>query len=236
MPAVIPSLVFPLFFAALNTAAMSRSISLPGFPRVDSFLDFIVAATIVQGVTFGSTVGGADLARDVEDGFFERLLASPVARTSILVGRLAGSTLLGAVQAVFFTVVLVAFGASVKGGPVAVVALAVSGAVIGLAFGGFMAAMALKTGSSEAVQGAFPLLFIALFLSSAFFPRETMNGWYRTVADWNPVSHMVEGMRALVIDDLTAGALARAVGIPAVIAAVSISLALVALRGRVAQR
>ena len=56
--------------------------------------------------------------------------------------------------------------------------------------------MALKTGSSEAVQGSFPLLFIALFFSSAFFPRQTMQGAYKVIADINPVSHLVEGIRA----------------------------------------
>jgi ABC-2 type transport system permease protein len=233
---VIPSLVFPLFFAALNSSAMNKAINLPGFPKVDSFLDFALAATIVQGVVFGSTVGATDLATDIENGFFDRLLASPVARTSILVGRLAGSTTLGAVQALFFTLVLIPFGVTVKAGFPGVVVLVIAGGVIGLAFEGLMAAMALKTGSAEAVQGAFPLLFITLFLSSAFFPRETMSGWFRTVADWNPMSYMVEGMRSLIIDGMSSSAVLRAVGIPAVTAMVSIGLALAALRGRVTQR
>ena len=81
--------------------------------------------------------------------------------------------------------------------------------------------MALKTGSSEAVQGSFPLLFIALFFSSAFFPRQTMQGAYKTIADINPVSHLVEGIRGLVVDGLTAGHVAAALLIPAAIGVVS---------------
>ena len=54
---VFPSVFFPLMIAAVNTAAMARSIDLPGFPKVDSFLDFMMATTIVQGVLFGVDLG-----------------------------------------------------------------------------------------------------------------------------------------------------------------------------------
>ena len=67
----------------------------------------------------------------------------------------------------------------------------VGGILLALAVGALMSAMAIKTGSSEAVQGAFPLLFILLFFSSTFFPRQTMSGVYRTIADINPMSYLV---------------------------------------------
>jgi len=236
LPVLVPSLVFPLFFAALGSSSFSRATQLPGFPHVRSFLDFSLAATIVQGVIFGSVQGGSALATDIELGFFERLLASPVSRTSIIVGRLGGAAALGAAQAMVFTLILLPFGVRIAGGPAAFVVLGLSGAVIGVAFGGFMTAMAISTGSAEAVQGSFPLVFVSLFLSSAFFPRQTMHGWFHTVANINPVSHLVEGIRALIIDGFTAGAVARAVGIPFVIAVISVSLSLAALRRRLAAR
>ena len=92
--------------AAVNAAAFNRSTTLSGFPEVDSFLDFLLPAVIMQGVLFGGVAGGNELAVDIEDGFFERLMASPVWRPSILVGRLAGSAVLGGFQAVFFTALL----------------------------------------------------------------------------------------------------------------------------------
>ncbi len=88
---VIPSLVFPLFFVALGTAAFGRAVELPNFPEVDSFLDFALAGAIVQGVLFGSITSATALAIDIETGFFDRLLASPTSRVSILVSRLAGA-------------------------------------------------------------------------------------------------------------------------------------------------
>jgi len=229
---VIPSLIFPLFFAALGTSSFSRSTELPGFPAVDSYLDFALAGAIVQGILFGSTTGATALATDIENGFFDRLLASPSTRTGIIVGRMAGGMAYGASQTLFFVLVLLPFSLSIKGGVGGVVGLMVSGTILALAIGALMSAMALLTGSAEAVQGAFPLLFIALFFSSAFFPRETMSGVYGTLADFNPVSHLVEGMRALVIEGVSASALARAILVPAALAVVSIALSLRALRHR----
>lgn len=229
---VVPSIVFPLFFAALGSSSFSRATALPGFPRVDSFLSLTLAASVIQGVLFGSTSGGAALATDIENGFFDRLLASPTSRVSILVGSLAGSALFGAVQALFFTVVMLMFGVTVHAGVLGVVIITITGGLIGLSVGGFLAAMALRTGSAEAVQGVFPLLFITLFFSSAFFPRETMQGVYRHIADWNPVSHLYEGMRDLVIDDLTASAIGRSLLIPVAIGLVSIPVALRQLNRR----
>ena len=229
---VIPSLIFPLFFAALGTSSFSRAIELPGFPAVDSYLDFALAGAIVQGILFGSTTGATALATDIENGFFDRLLASPSTRTGIIVGRMAGGMAYGAFQTLFFVLVLLPFGLTIKGGVGGVIGLMVSGTILALAISALMSAMALITGSSEAVQGAFPLLFIALFFSSAFFPRETMSGIYGTLADLNPVSHLVEGMRDLVIEGVSASALARAILVPGVLAVISIAVSLRALRHR----
>jgi ABC-2 type transport system permease protein len=233
---VFPSLIFPLFFAALGSSSFGRAVGLQGFPKVDNFLDFALAGTIIQGVLFGSVTGGTALATDIEQGFFDRLLATPTSRVSILIGRLAGAALFGAFQALFFVLVLIPFGVSIKAGVPGVIVIVLCGGVTGMAIGGFTAAMALKTGSSEAVQGSFPLLFIALFFSSAFFPRQTMQGTYRTIANANPVSHLVEGLRGLVIDGFTARHVASALLVPAAIGVFSIALALRTLYSRLAAR
>lgn len=234
--AVFPSLFFPLFFAALSTASFQRTTRLPGFPKVDSFLDFLLAATVVQGVLFGSTAGGNDMAVDIQDGFFDRLVASPVPRPVILVGRLAGTAVQGAVQAAAFMGVLTLFGASVKGGLPAVVTIIVVSAVLAVAVGGFAVALAVRTGSSEAVQAAFPVFFIALFISSAFFPRELMNGWFKAAASANPLSWMIEALRRLTIEGFSVADALEALAVVGALAVVSISLAGKALRTRLAAR
>jgi ABC-2 type transport system permease protein len=97
-----------------------------------------------------------------------------------------------------------------------------------------MSAMAIKTGSSEAVQGSFPLIFILLFFSSAFFPRQTMDGVYRRIADLNPLSYLVEGFRSLTIDQLTLTAVLQTILIPAAISVVGIGISLRTLHNRLA--
>ncbi len=229
---IVPSLIFPLFFAALGTASFSRATALPGFPEVDSYLDFALAGAIVQGVIFGSITGATALATDIENGFFDRLLSSPSTRSGIIVGRLAGGMVYGLAQTVFFVVILLPFGLTVASGPAGVVAMALSGMVTALLVGSLMSAMAIKTGSSEAVQGAFPLLFIGLFFSSAFFPRETMSGAYATIADLNPISYLVEGIRSLTIEGFSLSAVTRAILIPLAGSVLTVALALRTLRTR----
>ena len=232
--ALTPSFVFPLFFAALGTSSFGRAISIPGFPEVDSFLDFALAGSIVQGILFGSIVSATALATDIETGFFDRLLAAPTSRVSILLGRLAGAMAYGAAQTVVFVLVLLPFGLSIKGGVIALLAMMAGGLLTALAVAAVMSTMALRTGSSEAVQGSFPLLFVILFFSSAFFPRQTMDGAYRWIATLNPISYLVEGFRSLTIDSVSALAVAQTVLIPLALAIGGVRLALRSLRRRVA--
>ena len=222
---VVPSIVFPLFFSFLGNSSFGKTISLPGFPKVNSYLQFQLAGTITQGVLFGSVTGAAALATDIESGFFDRLLASPTSRLSILFGRLAGSTLFGAVETAIFVLILLPFGADVSAGLPGIIAMVISGALIALAVGALMSSVALKTGSAEAVQGTFPLLFILLFFSSAFFPRETMSVVYKTIAGLNPISHLVEGLRALSLEGFSVSATARAILVPLAIAIVALFIA-----------
>lgn len=230
--AIIPSIMFPLLFMAMTASALNRSITLPGFPPVDGFVQFSVAATIVQGVLFGAVSAGTDMATDIEEGFFERLLASPVSRTSIVVGRLAGAATLGFFQALLF-LGIVAFFTDIEGGLQAVLLIGIVAAVLAAGIGAFSVTIGLKTGSSEAVQGTFPLLFASLFLSSAFFPRDLMSGWFQSVAAVNPISYLIEGIRTQIISGIDLGAWAMSLGIALAVLAVGVMVALRAMNGRV---
>ena len=233
---IAPAMIFPLFFLALSSSAFQRAISLPGFPEVDSFLQFLVSTTIIQGCLFGAVAAGSDMATDIEGGFFDRLIASPVTRRSILVGRVAGSALLGFTQAWVFFAVASIFGMRSEGGFLSMVMVAVVAALFAAAIGSFNVGFALKTGSAEAVQGSFPLLFSALFFSSAFFPRNLMGGWFQDAATINPLSHLIEGLRTQIIDGVQMGPYLTSLAIAGTTFAIAITVATLALRGRLAQR
>jgi len=230
----VPGVLFPLLIAAVNAASLNRTIDLPGFPPVDSFLQFLLPATVIQGVLFGGIVGGGDVAVDIQSGFFDRLLSSPVARPAILLGRLGGAVVLGAVQALFFLTVFIVFGASIEGGLAAVVVVVVVAMILALAVGGFAAAVGLRTGSQEAVQNFFPLVFVMLFISSAFFPTTLMTGWFRWVAERNPLTWLIDSVRDLVISGFDLTDALRAVAIASVLAVITVAMAAGQLRRRVA--
>jgi ABC-2 type transport system permease protein len=230
----IPSMFFPLFFAALNTAALGRSTSLPGFPAADSFLDFMLPATLVQGVLFGGVSASSEVAQDIESGFFERLIAAPTSRVSILLGRLAGAAFLGSLQATLFLAIFTIFGVEVKAGIAGMIWLILVGALMALSIGSIGAAMALRTGSVEAVQGAFPLVFITLFISSAFFPTQLMHGWFKAAAQANPFSSMINGLRHLVLVGWSTEDALVAAGVPIAIISLGLLLSLRQLQRRIA--
>ena len=233
--AIFPILGFPLMMLAMNSAALERSTDLPGFPPVDSFLQFMISTTIIQGAMFGAVSGGAGIANDIEGGFFERLIATPVSRTSIIVGRIAAIGVMAFFQALIFIGVTFLFGMRPEGGFVATLMVAFIAAIVAAGIGSISVSFGLRTGSTEAVQGSFPLLFAVLFMSSAFFPRILMTGWFRTVADWNPLSHLIENTREQIIFGVAWGDFITAVAIAGVIFAVGTVAANLALRARLAE-
>ena len=231
----LPGLLFPMFIAAVNSSTMGAAVDfLPGFEGADSLLQFLLPASIVQSVLFGGLNAGADTATDIQTGFFDRLLASPVARTSILVGRLMGAAVTGAGQAVVFIVVYGIFGVRVAAGLPGMLLLVVYAMVLALVIGGFAAMLALRTGSAEAVQNVFPLTFISLFISSAFFPTEAMQGIYQTIAELNPITWMINGMRYQVVIGFDWSEAGKSIGVAAVLATLAIFGAHRALVARLA--
>ncbi len=231
----IPGIVFPLVLAAVYSAQFSDATRLPAFPEVDSFLQFVLPAAILQGIAFNASNAGSDMAIDIETGFFDRLISSPVARQSILVGRVGGAAAASGFQAVILMGVFLAFGAPVKSGLLGAAAIVIIAVLIGVALSGFGLAVALRTGSSEATQAMFPLIFVVIFVSSAFFPTELMEGWYQSVAEANPFTLVVNPTRELVITGWSWSDFGQAVSVTLLIAFLSLGLSYRAYLGRLAR-
>jgi len=228
----LPGILFPLLIAGVQSSTLSGAVKFFPAPVPESFFQFVMAATIVQGVLFGGVSGGSELALDIENGFFDRLLASPVPRPAILIGRLAGSMALGAVQVVVFVTIFLLGGAHVRGGVAGLLVVLVTAMLLALGIGGLAAAAGLRTGSAEAVQNTFPLVFIAIFISSAFFPTERMNGWYRSVAQHNPITWMIDGMRYQIVVGFDLTEALKAVAVAGTLAVFALGLAISQLRRR----
>jgi ABC-2 type transport system permease protein len=227
-----PILVFPTLLLAIQVGGAGRGVELPGFPPVNGFLDFILAGAMIQSTLLAGNSGGIALAVDIEMGFTDRLLAAPISRFAIVLGRLAGTAALGALSALWFIAIGLIFGARIDEGVPGALMMILFVTLSAVAFGGIAAAVALRTGRASVVQGLFPLVFVILFLSSAFFPANLMLEPAATIARYNPLSFIVEGVRDPVISSLSLQAFAKALGSIALIASISIGLSAVALRRR----
>jgi ABC-2 type transport system permease protein len=216
----------------VNTGGAGRATEIPGFPEVAGFLDFELAGAIIQATMIAGVGGGIALAMDVEQGFFDRLVASPISRYSMIVGRLAATGVIGVLVAIWFMIGGIIFGAEIHAGLPGALLIVVLTAFTASAFGGLGAALALRTGRTSVVQGIFPLVFVIIFLSSAFFPRHLLQEPAQTIADFNPMSFIAEAIRDPVISDISWDAMAKGLGGVAVLAAIAWSLTALALRYR----
>jgi ABC-2 type transport system permease protein len=198
------NVVFPLFFPmlllAVNAGGLRAATNLPGFPT-DSFLAFALAVPFVQGALLATINANVDFARDVQTGFLNRLALTPVRALVLLVGQLGGLLSIALLQAIFYLGVGLAFGVTLESGVGGAFVLILLEAVIAFAFAALGSWAALRTGSTEAVQGLFPVFFVFLFMSSMNMPRNLIEAdWFRWVATINPVSYLIEAVRSLVIE------------------------------------
>lgn len=227
-----PLIVFPTALLAIQTAGAGRAVDLPGFPEVPNFLSFMLAGSIVQSVMFTGNSGAIAFAIDMEMRFTDRLYAAPIARSSVVLGRLAATATIGAVIAVYFIVLGLIFGASIHEGVPAVIWIVALTSAAALAFGTIGAAIALRSNSASVVQGIFPLVFVILFLSDAFFPANLMLEPASWIAQYNPFSFIVNGIRDPIISGWSATTELKAIASVIGIGALGFALCALAMRSR----
>ncbi len=229
---LFPILFFPIILLAVNASGLKAATELVGFPT-HSYVSFAIAVAFIQGALFGLINAGTNLAEDIESGFFNRLALTPLRRVSLLAGLLAGVAAIGALQSAVYILIGLVAGAHLDAGPAGALVVIALGSLTTLAFGALGCAAGLWTGSGEAVQGLFPLFFVFLFLSSSNLPRNLLGtGWFHTVANWNPISYLIEAFRSLYIYGWDATALWRGFAVAAVLGLIALVAASSALRTR----
>lgn len=227
-----PLVIMPTLFLAINTGGLHRSTDLPGFPVVDGFLDFQLAGAITQSLLLGGVMQGIGAALEIEGGFFDRLVSSPIPRVAIVLGRVLAGAVIAAAQVVWFLLLGLIFGVTIHGGvPGAVLVLSI-GALAGTGFAALGVLIALRARNASTVQGIFPLVFVVLFVSSAFFPRGLLEPPADWLAAWNPLSYVADGMRDPIVGSVSAAPVLEGLAAAAALVAVFGALAVLALRGR----
>lgn len=228
LEAVVPPVVIAVFFFLVNIGTLETltETSITGF----DFRAFQMATAILLGVTGVSRAPA--LVMDVQSGYFDRLLVTPVRRTAILLGHMLADVAVAAALIVPVTLIGLALGVRFGTGPAGLIAFIGLGALWSLAFAGFGYAIALKTGNPAAVQSTFLLFFPFLFLTSSYVPRSQLTGWLDTVASVNPVTYLLDGLRSLLGPGWQWADLGRALLAVAVVGTISLTLTMAALRGR----
>ena len=225
---VIPPIFIALFFFVVNIGTLQRvtETATSGF----DIKAFMMPTAILIGVTGVSRAGS--LVLDIQDGYFDRLLLTPVSRLAILLGHMVADVVVAAALTVPILILGLALGVHIESGVLGVLAFVALAGLWSLAFAGFGYAIALKTGNPAAVNSAFLLFFPFLFMTSSYVPRDQLSGWLNTIAAWNPVTYVLEGQRSLVSGGWHWDQLGSALLAVGIVATISMSLCFAALRGR----
>ena len=161
------------------------------------YVDFLVPGFVTTGLLFTGMGAAAGMAEDLEQGFIDRLRSLPIPRSAVLAGRALADTALGAWSLVITSAISFAVGFRLHGGPAdALVAFGLL-LVFGFAFEWMFITLGLVARTPQAAQGLSLMVFPLTFVSSAYVPVESMPGWMQPFAQHQPLTVMVDAVRAL---------------------------------------
>jgi len=236
---VIPAVLVPAIFYIMNVGALSSvTLSATGI----SFKAFALPVSVIFAVTGVSRA--SSLVLDIQGGYFDRLTITPIRRLPLLLGLMMADLALVMLLAVPVILLGLAIGVRFATGVPGMALFVVLSGLWGLVFTGLPYSIALKTGNPAAVNSSFILFFPFVFLTTAFAPLPALAGWMQAVAHYNPMTYVLAGLRSLIgaqaVPHQVGGWHWRALG-AAVLAivcfgVVSMTLAVLALRGRVRRR
>jgi len=226
------SLFQPLLFLLLFTQLLTRLGNFPGvLPPGVSYLQFATAGILMQNA-FGSALqSGNSIVADIDSGFLQKMLVTPVSRPAILLGRLSSDAFRVVIQTGIILGLAYFLGAYVTTGVVGVLLIFFTMAFFGLAWSGISLALGMKTRSAETVFAIGGVItFPLLFLSPALFPIDFLPTWVRDVSMFNPVSYAVDASRTLMIDGFNWATILPAWGVIGLVALITMSATLYQFR------
>ncbi len=199
--AAIPGVMAPAIFFIGLSSVFGHLTLLPGF-TTSSYQSFLIPVSMLQGAGFTGAATGVNLARDIEQGWFDRLLASPAPRWTLLTGLVASASIRSLIPATFLLVIGFILGVhwpGLDGLLLAYVLVMGMGAVAAL--WGVMLALRFRS------QAAAPLMqagmFVAVLMTTAYAPAELLQGWLHTVSQINPVTQVIEAARQGFTSEIT---------------------------------
>jgi ABC-2 type transport system permease protein len=201
--AALPGVLAPSIFICGLTAVFGKLTLLPGFTTND-YMTFILPVGFLQGAGFTGAATGVNLARDIELGWFDRLIVSPAPRAVLLAGTVLSASLRALMPITLLVVVGLVFGANLPDPPGLALAIALAAA-----FSAVAASYSTTIALHFKTQAAAPLMqagmFMAVLFTTAYAPQELLTGWLHTVAKLNPVTQILDAVRQGFTGDVTWG-------------------------------
>jgi ABC transporter DrrB family efflux protein len=214
----------PVMFVLLFAYVFGGAIVTPGY----DYIDFLIPGIIVQNIAFGGFVTALGLAEDLTKGLIDRFRSLPTARASVLAGRTLADIVTNTLAIVVLVVTGLIIGFSFNAS-----ALEILGGVgllllFGFAFSWIFALLGMMVSSPEAANGVgFTLIFPITFISAAFVPVDSMPAGLQEFAEVNPITIVVNAMRALWLGAPAGnniwGAVAWSVGLIAIFAPLAVA-------------
>jgi ABC-2 type transport system permease protein len=200
--ALFMTMFIPLFFLVVNTgqAAEIFPSDTTGFLEGQGYGAFQLPITLLLAASFG--MAALFLVEEIEGGYFDKLRAIPIPRTSLVLGRLVAEGAKGIVISSVIVLLALPFGIDIASGVPGFVLLVALSAGWGVVYAGFMQLIALKTRSAAATNSGGLIFFPLLFLTPNFVPRDQLTEPMEIAATINPVTHLMEALRSLILDDL----------------------------------
>ncbi len=231
---IIPGTLIGVFFLLIYEGSLGGAARffLPG----QSYLGFILPLSVITTALSGAAVAGQLIVRDSQSGYFDKLLLTPVSRAALLLGPMIAGAVVIMLQCVIILLVALVMGLNIVTGVAGMLLLLGFALLIGLAFSGLIVSIALWTNNAAAVGGASFLFFPLTFLTSAYTPAEQLTGWIATVAQFNPVTYLLEATRALINTGWEVDLVVRGLVICLLLCGVTFTMATFSLRSRTRRR
>ena len=226
----VANIFIPIFFFVVTVGAVGE-VAQNAFGVAD-YKGFQLPVAILQGAAGVAGGSGLAMTTDIQSGYFEKLLLTSTPRFAIVFGRMFADAIKAMLLCVLIIALALGFGAGFETGLPGMALLVVAGGAFALAYSGIGMAIALKTGSPQAAQAGFLIFFPLLFLAPTFAPIEVFASWLEVVARANPVTYILEGMRALVINGWNTAAFLKMAASIAGIGAFTFALTALGMRSR----
>ncbi len=232
------SLIQPAIWLLLFGQMFNRMVSLPGAGATfgtNNYMAFFTPGVIMMTMLFGAGQTGLGLIQDMDSGFLDKLLTTPINRFSILLGKMGGDLTRMVMQILLILGMAALAGVRLQTGLLGVFFIVMIAGLFGMALAGINTIIALQTRNTEAtfLIGNFVNLPL-MFTSDAMMPKAFLPVWMQNVARINPITYGIDGMRGLITTGFVASQVFPAVFVLGSIAGLSIIGATLMFRSRVA--